>query len=235
MDVVDGYDFLELEITQWNAIAVPNVSPTNTARIYYDGTSDTLKLSQNGAAYVDILTEGAADALYLKLDCSNDPLTAPLDVLGYVQSRLAGGQYARISHDGTYAVFQSNAGGILLSPGGVNDVVLRMGDAAGARKVYFWDNANAEVASIDSDGNYLSAAGNINLTAGDVTAIDITAGNSLYGAYLTSNFIGVLDLRGDPWYLSISLEVEGTGEFNGTGSNNAIVIKNGKRLVFDGA
>ena len=70
-DVVDGYTFDDFEIAQWNSIATPSLSPTNAARIFYNGTSDTLKLSQNGGAYSDILTSAGGEATYLRLDFEN--------------------------------------------------------------------------------------------------------------------------------------------------------------------
>jgi hypothetical protein len=55
-DTIDGIEGVELEIAQWDAIAAPSVAPVNTGRIYYNGTSDTLKASLNGGSYFDLIT-----------------------------------------------------------------------------------------------------------------------------------------------------------------------------------
>lgn len=67
-DILDGYLYDEFELTGWNAIGTPNVSATNTARIYYNGTSDDLQLSLNGGAYSPLVTTGSGIGLYLTLD-----------------------------------------------------------------------------------------------------------------------------------------------------------------------
>lgn len=76
-DYVDGYKAEDLELSIWDAIAAPSVSATNTGRVYYDGTADTLKLSLNGGAYSDLTTALSG----LLLDASNDPLTGTLDAI----------------------------------------------------------------------------------------------------------------------------------------------------------
>jgi len=56
-DVIDGLISEEFEVTQWDGLpASPSVSPTNTARIFYDGSTDKLQLSVNGGAYSNLLT-----------------------------------------------------------------------------------------------------------------------------------------------------------------------------------
>jgi hypothetical protein len=80
MEYVDGRLFEELEIAQWGGIPAPAVSPINTSRIYYDETLDYMLLSENGGPYSRLLNILAAAGTFLKLDCSNDPLTGDLDL-----------------------------------------------------------------------------------------------------------------------------------------------------------
>ena len=52
---------------------------------------------------------------------------------------------------GTYSIISSSSNNIPLTS--VSDVVLKLGDAAGSKKVSIKDSSNTEVATIDSDGN----------------------------------------------------------------------------------
>jgi hypothetical protein len=70
-DYVDGKLFNEFEISQWDGISAPAVSPTNSARIYYDTTLDYLLSSENGGAYTRLLNLTSGNSTYLKLDGSN--------------------------------------------------------------------------------------------------------------------------------------------------------------------
>jgi hypothetical protein len=83
-DVVDGRIFDEFEVTQWDGITAPSVSPANSGRIYYDSTADTLKLSINGGAYFDIATSSTLTAYYL-LDGSNTTGIFYLDTNKYLK------------------------------------------------------------------------------------------------------------------------------------------------------
>lgn len=49
---------VDTAITQ-EGIAAPAVSPASTGRIYFDSSTNTFKVSQNGGAYVDLITAGA--------------------------------------------------------------------------------------------------------------------------------------------------------------------------------
>ncbi len=68
---IDGYLAIDIEVAQWNGMPAPSVSPSAASRIYHDSTSQTLKLSQNGGAYSDILTSAGAEAIYLRKDFEN--------------------------------------------------------------------------------------------------------------------------------------------------------------------
>ncbi|MFA5165613.1 MAG: hypothetical protein WC481_08660, partial [Candidatus Omnitrophota bacterium] len=95
----------------------------------------------------------------LLLDCSNDPLTASLDIWGNLSVYDAGhSEYIRLYHDGTSANVSSNVGDISLLAPGTNNINLRLGDALGVNKVSIQDSGNNEQASIDSDGNFETVA-----------------------------------------------------------------------------
>ena len=84
-DTIDGLTGEEFEITQWDGLpASPSVSPTNTARIFYNGTTDTLQISINGGAYFDISTSSTLTAYYL-LDGSNTAGIFYLDTNKYLK------------------------------------------------------------------------------------------------------------------------------------------------------
>jgi hypothetical protein len=70
-DTIDGIEGVDIEIAQWDAIAEPSVAPTNSGRIYYNGTSDDLRLSLNGGAYSPLITSSSGGSTYYKLDGSN--------------------------------------------------------------------------------------------------------------------------------------------------------------------
>lgn len=65
---VDGRYLDEFEITQWDSMTEPAVAPANSGRVYYNGTSDDLRLSLNGGAYSPFVTTSSGSSLYLLLD-----------------------------------------------------------------------------------------------------------------------------------------------------------------------
>ena len=221
-----------------------HVFPAPQNVVEEDGTTTTFpyrlkfpnsSLTDNGDGTTSVDFVAPLAGTYLKLDCSNDPLTASLDITGnliatgYVQALVAGGSYIRMYHDGTTANIVSNAGDIAINPGGPNDILLQLGDALGVNQVSIEDSGGIQVAYINSDG-YIS--GN-----------NVHSANVVYTAYLQDNFaLGAIDMTGDPWYMSgvsleinENLEVNGMGRFNGNGNTSAIIIKSGERLTFDGA
>lgn len=179
---------------------------------------------------IQVITPAIGALTYLKLNCSNDPLTASLDVWGNISALDAlHTSYIRMYHDGTVGNIVTDAGDISINPGGPSDINLMLGDALGVNVVSIQDSGSNQVASINSDG--------------DINGTDVTAANSLYGAYLQDNFgVGAIDMTGDPWYMSGTsfeidedLQVNGTGTFDGVGDTDAVVVKSGKRVVYDGA
>ncbi len=169
-DYVDGIESTELEIAQWNGLpAAPSVSPTNTARVYYNGTSDTLKLSVNGGAYADFLSgltgllldgsnsdDTTGDFEYFKNDNS-----IGADANGYstywYRVSLAGGEtsYTRLYNDADgNTVWYASAGEIFSSANGTYEVTFE-GSEINFNKTYA---ANAEVrfwGTTDSGRRYI--------------------------------------------------------------------------------
>lgn len=153
------------------------------------------------------------DALFLKLDCSNDPLTGLLNIQNSVQ--IQGNYYLSFRNlDGTtnymYMMATSAAGG-----GGYISAVnipfeLRYGVLGSVTQL-----------SMGTDGSIIwnYGAGNC-----DFTINKLTAGQ----AY-------VYDAGLDTHTFSGEATFENEAIFEGGGSDNAVTITAGKRLVFDGA
>lgn len=100
--------------------------------------------------YVDDNAGPGGDCL--KLDCSNDPLTAPLDVLGMISSVDPAGEvnYIGMYHDGADGILGVNIGSLALMP--VDDLIALLSDKAGVKKLSIQNSDEDEVASIDSLG-----------------------------------------------------------------------------------
>lgn len=54
-DWVDGIKFDEFEIVQWDGINEPAVAPANCARVYYNRTTNKFMVSRNGGAYAEFI------------------------------------------------------------------------------------------------------------------------------------------------------------------------------------
>lgn len=170
-DWVDGKQFDEFEVTQWDGIAAPSVSATNTGRIYYDSTSDTLKLSLNGGAYADIATSGML-AAYLKLDCSNDPLTDGLQIT--MPAATAQGLYV----DGATNDFTGAATGITVNL--TRDLNIGAGNLQNYAGIQNYLNPKHTSGKLDAD-HFAYAA--INRVDNDGTVVNNTAGVKYYYEY----------------------------------------------------
>ncbi|MDP2652187.1 MAG: hypothetical protein Q8O94_03555 [bacterium] len=150
--------------------------------------SATWALSSPGASDVDTITADSGGAL--------SPLAGNITVAGGTNITTAGaGSTVTVNLDGaitlatsvTSPIFTTAAGTDLAITGVAGqDIIIKMGDAAGANKISFTDSADAEVASLDSDGaltivGALSSAGLTFtglLTAAASATID-TAGTTL--------------------------------------------------------
>jgi hypothetical protein len=74
-DYVEGKKFDEYEISQWDRITAPSVSPSGAARAYYDATLNYMLLSENGGAYSRLCTLSLGALTYLLLDQSGGAQT----------------------------------------------------------------------------------------------------------------------------------------------------------------
>jgi hypothetical protein len=246
MDRVDGIDLAELEIAQWDGITAPNVSPANSGRVYYDSTLDYLLLSENGGAYSRLLGITGANLTYLRLDCANDPLTAGLDVApdtdvagslgrfryGYIGNP-AWANYPVLSHydcfNATdYALTQSQGGWTYLNA--VSNLDLCIGGVAYAR-------INVGGFSVRANPILFGALG-----SEDIEIMRLGARNlGIYSDYgnvdldLTGSLTATATVQAEHLYSTDDLQVDGTGTFDGDGSDNAVIVRSSKRLVFDGA
>ena len=70
----------------------------------------------------------------------------------------------------TYSIVSSSTNNITLAS--ANDVVLKLGDAAGSKKVSIKDSSNAEVASINSDGG--ATVTSLTTTSATITTLSLT-------------------------------------------------------------
>src|SRR4030042_656668 len=100
----------------------------------------------------DSATTAVGDTNYLKLDTSNDPLTAALDVKGMISSYgpgLGSTKYIGIFHDDTDGTLGTNQGQLKFSP--VTNIISLLPDASGTYKHIFADSGVNTMASIDSN------------------------------------------------------------------------------------
>lgn len=92
----------------------------------------------------DAFTEG--DSMYLSTNGGvvvAEPTIGAIELIGYIT--------VKAINTGEVVLIHHSSHDITVPSG--DDIVVRMGDSAGANKVYFKDYANSTVASIDSDGN----------------------------------------------------------------------------------
>ena len=66
-EIIDGHNYSNEEVVSWYGMNAPANSATNTARVYFDGASDKLMLSENGGAYSSLMTHTSAHAQYLAI------------------------------------------------------------------------------------------------------------------------------------------------------------------------
>lgn len=192
---VGGRDLDEFEISSWDAITEPAVSQPNTARVYYNGTSDTLKLSVNGGAYSNLLTAltGLGDAV--TVNASAVDTTANFsdgDIAWTLVDGGAGGPdsitgtFAADSVDDTHINWGSGAGQVDLAdiPGGISGASV-------------WDFGGATSFEVPN------TAGNVTCDVAGEMAVDST--NKQLGVYegaaevaipLRHIFQGSIDLAG---------------------------------------
>ena len=71
---IDGAKYSEEEIESFQGMSEPPVSATNTARLYFDSSTDLLMLSEDTGDYSPIMTGESSDTMYLRLDLDNSPL-----------------------------------------------------------------------------------------------------------------------------------------------------------------
>ena len=115
-----------------------------------------------------------------------------------------------------------------------DNVVVRVGDAAGAKKFSVQDNSTSEVASVDSDG-LATFAGGLSVTGGSVTATGISLGSGTgeLGDLYSSGFLRLGESTGSPTQVGnkgfvYALDVSGATELHYLDSaGNAVQITSG--------
>jgi hypothetical protein len=153
--------------------------------------SATWALSSPGASDVDTLTGDAGGPI--------SPLAGDITLAGGTNITSTGGGNTitfaldpaiTLATSVTAPLYTASAADVLIVPGGVNDVVVRLGDVAGATFFRVQDSAAADVFTIDSNGTFaalagLTVTGALTQTAGVVSiaqdnaadAVDIAGGN----------------------------------------------------------
>lgn len=153
--------------------------------------SATWALSSPGASDVDTLTGDAGGPI--------SPLAGDITLAGGTNITSTGGGNTitfaldpaiTLATSVTAPLYTASAADVLIVPGGVNDVVVRLGDVAGATFFRVQDSAAADVFTVDSNGTFaalagLTVTGALTQTAGVVSiaqdnaadAVDIAGGN----------------------------------------------------------
>jgi len=161
-----------------------------------DGVAHGVVVSRNGGgagssagSAFKVVNGGAVDDWTYGLDLYNDSAQdyATADVRLWNQATIV-----------------SAAAGVSLNAVAGDDWTVKMGDNAAANKVSFTDSDDAEVASLDSDGNLavdetVTAGTGITATTGDIdaTAGAITAGTSVSATTTVTGGTGVSATTGD--------------------------------------
>jgi len=174
-----------------------NRAPTTTDRrfkigtIWVDRTNNQSYQLTNvlaGSATWTLLGPGASDVDTLTGDSGGalSPTAGNMNILGGTNMTVAGaGSTLTVNMDAaislatsvTSPIYTTSAADMNINSAAGQDIIMQMGDAAAANKISFEDNASAEVASLDSNGNFVAlgyftsaAAAGCNLVGATLTA-----------------------------------------------------------------
>lgn len=192
---VNGGNTVTLNLDPAITLATSVTSPIYTAAAALDinaaaGSDITIQLGDAaGANVLDI--EDSASATVASIDSNGIATFVGMDgVLGGVTPATATATTITANTSVTSPLFTAAAADAVVQAGGVNDVVLRLGDAAGATFLRVQDSTTADVFTIDSVGTLgamagLTVTGALTQTAGVVSiaqdnaadAVDIAGGN----------------------------------------------------------
>jgi hypothetical protein len=207
--------------------------PIHVQRFATDTAVETLTHAE-----IDALIAGLA-ALYLKLDCSNDPLTAGLDVApdtdvagslgrfawGYIGNP-AWANYPVLSHydcfnTTDYALTQSQGGWTYINCAALSNLDFCVGGVLQAR-------INSGGFTVRANPLMFGALGSEDIEFQRLGARNL----GLFSDYGDIDF----DITGSLTATkTVDLQVDDCGTFNGGAVDTpAIIIKSGHRLVFDG-
>lgn len=159
--------------------------------------SATWSILGPGASDVDTLTGDSGGAL--------SPTGGNMNLLGGTNITTVGaGSTVTFNLDAaislstsvTSPIYTTSAADMNINSAASQDILMQMGDAAGAQKISFEDSASAEVGSLDSNGN---------LTTLSYATSAATAGMTLSGSDI--------DADGSDSNISITVSPKGTGDF----------------------
>lgn len=192
------------------------------------GSNLTLQLGDAaGANVLDI--EDSASATVASIDSNGIATFVGMDgVLGGVTPAAATATTVTANTSVTSPLYTAAAADAVVRAGGANDVVLRLGDAAGATFLRVQDSTTADVFTIDSNG----AIGNL-LGATVVGAFSQTAGTFAVGQ---DNAADAIDIGGGNVARAITLGSTGAHTVNiGNALAGAIAIDSAANISLDGA
>jgi len=215
----DGQDpsgYLGLVPTQNPYLIVAQRDPTTLDRRYKIGTPWVNKASDRcfqlasaggGTATWVLLGANSTDLDTLTADSGGaiSPVSANIDILGGTNLTTVGtAGTITLNLDAAITLATSvtspiytSAGALAINmPAGAFDMTVKLADAAGAQKLSFTDSADAEIASLDSNGN---------LTALSFATSVATAGLTISGADI--------DADGSDADISVTVSPKGTGDF----------------------
>jgi len=161
---VNAGNTVTLNLDDAITLATSVTSPIYTSAAAMDinapaGSNITIQLGDAAGANI-LEIEDSASAAVATIDSNGVATFVGMDgVLGGVTPAAITGTTITANTSVTAPVYTANAADALVQAGGVNDVVLRLGDAAGATFFRVQDSASGDLYTIDSSGAHSTFAG----------------------------------------------------------------------------
>lgn len=151
---------LDAAITLATSVTTPLITSAAAMDINVAAGSD-ITIQMGDAAGANVIDfEDSASATVAALNSNGQFSAVNLDgIIGAVTPAAITGTTITANTSVTSPLFTANAADALVQAGGANDVVLRMGDNAGATYTRFQDSDSADVVTIDSNGVMSALAG----------------------------------------------------------------------------
>jgi hypothetical protein len=211
------------------------------------GSNITLQLGDAaGANVLDI--EDSTSATVASIDSNGIATFVGMDgILGGVTPAAATGTTITANTSVTSPLYTAAAADAVIQAGGVNDVVLRLGDAAGATFLRVQDSTTADVFTIDSNGVFgalagLTVNGIFTQTAGQVdigmdnlgSAINIGGGNVIKAIAIGGGAAAHTLTLGSAAAGAITVDTAAGFSIDGANTSNITVTSAGLDLSIQG-